>query len=76
MNGWLQAAYCGQDNNDYGYNSTTDNATVSNTNADDGMIASSSYSAASTSMKDINALQNIRPYNEEAMQYHCEDRVP
>ena len=56
INGWLQAAYYGQDNNDYGYNSTTDNATVSNINASNhGMIASLSYSAA-TSMKDINAL--------------------
>ena len=55
INGWLQAAYYGQDNNDYGYNSATDNATVSNINANHGMIASLSYPAA-TSMKDINAL--------------------
>ena len=70
MNGWLQAAYYGQNNNDYGYNNSTDTATVSNTNANDGMVASSSYSAP-ISMKDINALQNIQPYN-EVMQYHRE----
>jgi hypothetical protein len=64
----------GQDNNTYGYDSTTDTATVSNTNADEGMIASSSYSAA-TSIKDINALRNIQPYI-EGMQYHFENRVP
>ena len=65
----------GQDNNDYGYdNSITDTATVSNTNADDGMIALSSYSA-STSMKDINGLQNIQSCK-EVMQYHRENCVP
>ena len=69
MDGWFQATYYGQDNNDYGDDST-DTATVSNTNADDGMIASSSYSAA-TSMKNINALRNIQSYN-EVMQYHRE----
>ena len=75
MDGWFQATYYGQDNNDYGDDSTdTDTATVSNTNADDGMIASSSYSAA-TSMKNINALRNIQSYN-EVMQYHRENRVP
>jgi len=73
MDGWFQATYYGQDNNDYGSDSTNA-ATVSNTNANDGMIASSSYSAP-ISMKDINALQNIQPYN-EVMQYHCENRVP
>ena len=59
MKKWFEAAYYGQDNNAYAYDSTTDTATVSNhTNADDGMIlASSSYSAATPSMKDINALQ-------------------
>ena len=77
IDGWMVSSYLlyGQDNNDYGYdNSITDTATVSNTNADDGMIALSSYSA-STSMKDINALQNIQPYI-EGMQYHFENRVP
>ena len=69
MDGWFQATYYGQDNNDYGSDSTN-TATVSNTNADDGMIESLSSSAA-TSMKDINALWNIQSYN-EVMQYHRE----
>ena len=70
MDGWFQATYYGQDNNDYGSDSTTDAATVSNTNADDGMIESLSSSAA-ISMKDINTLRNIQSYN-EVMQYHRE----
>ena len=54
MDGWFQVTYYDQDNDDYGSDSTN-TATVSNTNADDGMIESLSSSAA-TSMKDINAL--------------------
>jgi len=69
MDGWFQATYYGQDNNDYGSDSTNA-ATVSNTNADDGMIESLSSSAA-ISMKDINTLRNIQSYN-EVMQYHHE----
>ena len=51
MDGWFQATYYGQDNNDYGSDST-DTATVSNTNANDGMIEPLSYLAA-TSLKDM-----------------------
>ena len=55
MDGWFQATYYGQDNNDYGSDSTNA-ATVSNTNVDDGMIESLSSSAAISGMKDINTL--------------------
>ena len=70
MDGWFQATYYGQDNNDYGSDSTNA-TTVSNTNVDDGMIESLSSSAAISGMKDINTLWNIQLYN-EVMQYHRE----